>query len=289
MKQIEKKKQKMQVHTPGRARGGSALWVVLPDIHFPDHNPDSLAIALKAHEILKPEYSLFLGDVLDCGVFSAHAKKTISEAQGYDFKEQEIDPCNYMLDIVQANTSEFTYYLEGNHEQRIERWAVNNGRVGESVYKFISPRQTLWKGPKREKFKMIPYEQADGNRMGYVQIVKPTKKMKSGGLVAVHGWSHAKHAARAHLEISRSQSIIHGHTHRMQLDVSRDPWTGAPIKAMSPGTLSKLQPMYAHGGRPSEWSSGFMLIYVGKETWTEYMINITHGACVLPDGREIKV
>lgn len=274
---------------PGRAKGTSDLWFVFPDIHFPDHDPIALELALKAHEILKPEYSLLLGDVLDCGLFSSHAKKTISEAQGYDFKEQEIDPCNAMLDRIQKYTTKFTYYLEGNHEQRIERWAVNNGRVGESVYQLISPSHTLWKAPKRENFKMIPYEVPTGTRMGYVQIVPNKVSMKTGGLVAVHGWSHAKHAARKHLELSRSQSIIHGHTHRTQLDVSRDPWTGKLIKAMSPGTLAKLQPVYAHGGQPSEWSHGFCLIFVGKTSWTEYLINIVNGSCVLPDGRELRI
>lgn len=280
---------KAVVKSPGRERGTADLWFVFPDIHFPDQDEVALELALKAHEILNPEYSLFLGDVLDCGLFSSHAKKTISEAQGYDFKEMEIDPCNAMLDRVQANTKKFTHYLEGNHEQRIERWAVNNGRVGESLYHLISPRQTLWKNPKRTNFKITPYDVPVGNRMGYVQVVKPSPRMKSGGLVAVHGWSFAKHAARVHLELSRSQSVIHGHTHRMQLDVSRDPWTGAPIKAMSPGTLAKLQPVYAHGGRPSEWSHGFALIYVGRNTWTEYLINIVNGSCVLPDGREIRI
>jgi predicted phosphodiesterase len=288
-KKLKNKQKKLQIHTPGRAAGTANLWFILPDIHFPDHDETALAVALEAHRILQPDYSLFLGDVLDCGLFSSHAKKTIAESQGYDFKEKEIDPCNDMLDNVQSNTKQFTYFLEGNHEQRIERWAVNNGKVGESIYKLISPSHTLWKEPKRTKFKMIPYEVSTGNRMGHVEIVKPTNKMRTGGLVAVHGWSFAKHAARVHLEKSRSRSIVYGHTHRMQLDVSRDPWTGKPIKAMSPGTLSKLQPIYAHGGSPSEWSAGFCLVYVGQESWTEYLVNIVNGGAVLPDGREIKL
>ena len=49
-----------------------------PDIHFPDHDPDALGAALKAHEIIKPDITLFLGDVLDCAIFSAHPKRKIS-------------------------------------------------------------------------------------------------------------------------------------------------------------------------------------------------------------------
>lgn len=280
------KKKSPTIHTPGRARGSADLWVVLPDIHFPDQDDEALEVAKAAVRLLKPEKTLLLGDVLDCGTFSAHAKKTIQEADTSDYKRLEVDPANEFLDFIQKETSQHTYYLEGNHEHRIERWAANNGRVGESIYEFISPQATVGQ---RDNFTMIPYVEPNGSRMGFVQVVPPTKKMKTGGLVAVHGWSHAKHCARIHLETSRSQSIVHGHTHRAQMDSVRDPWTGCPIKAWAPGTLSQLQPFYAHGGKPSEWTHGFSLVYVGKESWTSYIITISHGRAVLPDGKEVRL
>ena len=265
----------------------SKLWFWFPDIHFPDQDEEALEVALAAHRILQPTHSGFLGDVLDCDIFSAHSKKTIQEAQTQDFRKLELDPCNKMIDEVQANTKSTTYFLEGNHEQRIERWAVNNGRVGESIYDLISPQATIARG--RKDFEMIPYEVPSGLRRGFVQIAPATAKMKTGGLVAVHGWSFAKHAAYVHLEKSRSQSVLFGHTHRAQSITSRDPWTGNLIKSFNPGTLSHLQPTYAHGGSPSDWSHGFCLIYVGAESWTEYCVSIVKGRCVLPDGREIRL
>lgn len=260
---------------------------VFPDMHYPDHDEAAVAAALKAHAIIKPDISLFLGDVLDCAIFSAHPKRKISENQAYDFKKLEVDPVNKMMDLVQKNTAKHTYYLGGNHEERIERWATNAGSIGESLYSLLSPEETIAKG--RRNFTCIPYSPHTGDRMGFVQLVKPTATMRTGGLVAVHGWSFSKHAAYVHLEKSRSQSILFGHTHRAQTIVDRDPWTGAPIKAFCPGTLSKLQPIYMTGGSPSAWSHGFGLIYVGKTSWTEYMININNGYAVLPDGTEIKV
>jgi len=262
----------------------SQLWFAFPDIHFPEHSPEALELALQAHQILKPTHSLFLGDVLDCGIFSNHSKKTIQEDEAYNYKEKELDPCNEMLDRVQKNTKIKTYYLCGNHEQRIERWAVRNGQSSKSLYKLISPEATIAKG--RDNFEMIPYEVPTGYRRGFVQIA--TQK-KMSGLVAVHGWSFARGAAKIHLDKSRSQSILFGHTHRQQVEVSRDPWTGHIIKAFNPGTLSKLEPLYAVGGAPGDWSWGFALIYVGSTTWTEYMINIVNNACVLPDGRELRL
>lgn len=268
------------------AKDKAKLWFIFPDIHLPDQDDAALACALKAHEKLKPDYSLFLGDVLDCAVFSTHPKRKISENQAYDFKKMEVDPCNKMLDRVQKNTKVHTYFLEGNHEERIERWATSAGGVGESLFSAISPMTQL--GANRKNFTMIPYSPHTGDRMGFVQIVKPSDQMKSGGLVAVHGWSFSKHAAYVHLEKSRSQSIVFGHTHRAQTIVDRDPWTGAPIKAFNPGTLSKLQPIYMTGGSPSAWSHGFGIIYVGTRSWTEYMINVNNGYAVLPDGTEVR-
>lgn len=272
--------------------GKSDLWLVLPDIHFPDHEPKALEIVKKVASILQPTNTLLLGDVLDCGIFSKHDRRTIRELADYDYQKLEVAPCNELLDYLQDNTKKMTYFLEGNHEQRIERWAVEVGRAGQEIYKMIAPAEVLGKrnGNPRKNFKLIPYDVPTGNRMGYVQIVPNHAGMKTGGLVGIHGWSWAKNAARVHLEKSRSQSVVFGHTHRIQLEASRDPWTGKTILAFNPGTLSKLQPLYSTGGNPSEWSNGFALIYVGKTSWTQYIIPInSNGSCVLPDGREIRL
>src|SRR5258708_7028103 len=92
---------------------------IFPDVHFPDHDPLALEAALKAHEVLKPDHTIFLGDVLDCGIFSMHPKRKISETVSSSFKKTEVDPCNKMMDRVQKSTKH-TDYLLGNHEDRIE-------------------------------------------------------------------------------------------------------------------------------------------------------------------------
>lgn len=276
-----------KVSSPGRAKGTASLWFAFPDIHFPMQDKTALKVALEAHKILNPEYTIVLGDMLDCSIFSSHANKTIAEAQGYDFKKVELDPANKLISEIQANTKQHTFFLEGNHEWRVERWACNNNRVGESIYDLISPKNTLSAG--RNNFSYIPYTPVAGNMSNYLQIAPASKKMRSGGLVAVHGWSHCKHSSYRHLELSRSQSILHGHVHRQQSVATRDPWSGNVVKAFCPGTLSTLQPLYAHGGTPTDWVHGFSLIYVGVTSWTEYNVTIVNGRCVLPDGREIIV
>jgi predicted phosphodiesterase len=258
---------------------GSKLWFFFPDIHIPEQDDLALETALKAHEVLKPDHTVFLGDVMDCGIFSSHSKRSITETLAQDFKNLEVDPTKKLLDRVQKKTKDKTYYLCGNHEERIQRWSANNGQVAMSLFSMLDPCKVLAEG--RKKFEIIPYNIPTGDRMGFVKVAPD--------LVAVHGWSFAKHAANVHLNKSRSRSIIYGHTHRAQSDSGRDPWTGKSIKAFSPGCLSKLQPLYAVGGSPTDWSHGFTIVYVGRNSWTEYNITIDDGYCVLPDGVEIKI
>lgn len=265
--------------------GSAKSWIIIPDVHFPEHDNSAVEVMLAAHRVINPDYTLLLGDVIDCGLFSLHSKRTLIENEAYDYNKLEVEPCNKFLDQLQRQTKRHTYYLEGNHEQRIERWAVNNGIIGESLYKLISPQATL--AAHRKNFTMIPYTPPTGDQRGFIQIVPPSPKMQTGGLVGVHGWSFARHAASVHLEKSRSQSVVFGHVHRQESKVSRDPWTGKLIKAFCPGTLSKLQPLYFVGGAPSDWTHGFALLYVGSTSWTEYLISIVNGRCVLPDGREV--
>lgn len=266
-------------------KGDAKLWFIIPDIHFPEQHDEALEVAYTAMKLLKPNYSLFLGDALDCGIFSAYESKTFAEERTYDFEESELNPCNAFIDRVQQNTKEHTYFLEGNHCARVERWAIKNGRTAQALYSRISPRINLSRG--RKNFTWIPYSVPTGTRRGFVQIAPNTSRMTTGGLVAVHGWSFASNSAAVHLQMSRSQSIVYGHVHRCQMEASRDAWTGKLIKAFSPGCLSVLEPLYAVGGAPNQWTHGFALVYVGKNSWTEYLISIVNGGCVLPDGTEI--
>lgn len=260
------------------AKKTSKLWFVWPDTHFPEQDDEAVECAYRAHEILKPDNTILLGDMMDCEIFSTFTRRKMPDTVGYDFQEKEVDPLNALLDDLQHNTKQHTFFLEGNHEERIERWAANNGQVAQALFGVINPNKLIATG--RRNFTMIPYTVPTGDRKGYVNIAKD--------LVAVHGWSWAKNAAQIHLDASRTKSVVFGHTHRHQVASSRDPWTGKPIKAFSPGCLCKLNPLYSAGGAPKDWTHGFGVIYVGRHSWTEYNISIHNGSCVLPDGTEIK-
>ncbi len=55
------------------------LTIILPDIHFPEHSPQALAVAKAVIDKLKPRTVVQLGDMIDAGAFSAHAALSFDE------------------------------------------------------------------------------------------------------------------------------------------------------------------------------------------------------------------
>jgi predicted phosphodiesterase len=246
------------------------------DIHWENRDDEALHTAMAAMEDFKPDIVVIGGDLLDCSPFSHHPRKKMVEGLGRGWNERELVPAIQFLDWVQDRTS-YTYFLEGNHEEWIERFCMTGGAAYRAIYDIISPKRNLSRG--RKNFKYISYTNTKGTSGGCVKL--------SPRLSVVHGWTTCKHAAAKHLELSRTRSIIFHHTHRRQMATGRDPWSGQPIEAFSAGCLCKLQPIYAHGGSPTEWTHGFWVAYLGKHSYTAYPIPIIKGAAVLPDGRKI--
>lgn len=268
----------MKVSKAGSKSGTSKLWMVWPDIHFPEHDEQAVALATAISRLLRPDCSLFLGDCIDAAPFSSHPKNSVLEERGDDWLRTEVGPCNALFDEVQSHTKELTHYLEGNHEHRIQRTLAKFGGMGHSLESVLSVKNQMVRG--RKNFRHVPYG-LDPARMR----VKLAPK-----LWAVHGWSTAQRAAAVHLAAARNNSIIFGHCHRQEELVQRDPWTGDMLSAACPGTLSTLTPSYIPSGNPTSWIHGIRLVWVSKGgNHTGYNVTLNNGSAILPDGREVRV
>lgn len=254
---------------------GYHLVLVLPDLHIPYHDEAALSCVLKAHAYLKPNRTIILGDWLDAEAFKSFESKSVIEMRAHDFKSDEIEPCKKVLDKLQANTR-LLVYIEGNHEFRIEKTAASASSKGFSaIYSLVSPKELLREG--RSNFIWVPYHK----KLSHYKITQD--------LWAFHGWSHSKHVAETHLNFLMSVSGVFGHVHRQQSAVRRNKATNKPVKAWTPGCLSKLQPLW-DTQTPTDWVHGFSIIYVKNDEshWFEYTITIENGVCVLPDGKLIR-
>lgn len=250
------------------------------DIHWADRDEEALEVAKQAQTYFKPHVTVIGGDLLNCEPFSRHPRTKVSEEVAERWEEDELIPANKFLDWVQARTLDTTEFLEGNHEEWIERYLVGSGLGGVALGKRSTAKQLL--GGRRSRFNWTPFTELKQGRQG---VYSPCPR-----LAVVHGWCATRHAAARHLELSRSRSVIYHHTHRAQHEISRDPWTGRIIEAFSAGCLCKLQPIYAHNGSPTQWSHGIWVAYIGKRgDYTAYPVSISKGSAVLPDGKEIRV
>lgn len=250
------------------------VWMICTDLHIPYQDDAALGCFKHAVQTVKPTGVVVIGDFIDCGPFGKHEPKTIEESQAYDFKKAEIDPANRLLDYFQKYTKKLVY-LEGNHEARIEKSAARHGRLLQSVYPLLSPRNLLGSG--RKNFTWVPY------------LADPKKSLHSlaPGLYVCHGLSTSKYAATRHVERLKHYSCFFGHTHRCQWDTRRDTMKDDVHFAISSGCLSALQPFYMHSA-PTEWVHGFGIVYVRKGKPTPYTVLIEHGEATLPGGKLVR-
>lgn len=247
------------------------LNMIIPDIHYPVHDPEAVACLLKAARLLKPHKIVFLGDALECAQFSRHDKKSLAE----EISAWDDDLDGFIADILVPleRCSRRRAFVEGNHEYRVEAAALRSSEV-KAVYRSIAPAIRIGK---RRGMEYVPYQ---------VPVLGHYKLAPS--LWAIHGWSHGEHAASVHLAQSSNFSLWHGHTHRNQSDSKNDPATGRLLRAMCPGFLGKIQPKWI-GSKPTKWSHGFGLSWVDEardEHWS-FTCEIDRGTTVLPDGRRI--
>ena len=159
------------------------------DVHFPHQEPTAVEILCKAAQRLKPDIIVCLGDLLDCGQFSTHPPTYGVEHTDY---ADDLRQANALFDRLQKHCGRLVM-VEGNHEYRLDRWAASTAE-GRGAYSMLSPRLQLSRD--RKNFTYVRYGSSNGKYPHY--------KINSR-IVAVHGWSYAKHATKTHLGISQGK------------------------------------------------------------------------------------
>lgn len=257
--------------------------MVLPDIHFPVHDPEALEVVLAACRYWDPHEVVQLGDMLDCGDTSSHGRKMLTEARG-TYIADEVIPAQTFLDQLQhrgGRSDRLLTLIEGNHENRIMRWCLELGSMGDDIYQAIAPEHLL---TQRQNVEWVPFmDETTGYQRYHI----------APNLVAVHGWSHAKKAADVHMVKSRHQySVVFGHVHRAPSSDPVEMDSGEYVYSWSPGMLCKRTPLYMHDKGPNLWHCGFSVIYQSEDNprdWQHYTVTIANGRCVMPDGKEVRL
>lgn len=231
--------------------------VIIPDSHGAHIDPKARAAFLADLKALKPEQVVALGDHLDCGgTFNSHQRTYTNEmVEAY---EDDCSAANSFLTACQRAAPDAEWhYIEGNHEQHVERWAARTferKRDAEMLLERFGPSAVL---ELRERG--IRYYKRSEHYMG----LSIPGAIRLGKCFFVHGISHSKHAAAVHLE-RFGANVVFGHVHRSQSVIQRTV-TSDGHGAWCPGTLAKLQPLYRHTA-PSDWSHGYGLQFVNLQS-----------------------
>jgi predicted phosphodiesterase len=228
--------------------------IAIPDSHGSHACPDAMRAFLGDLKRLRPDEIVMLGDHLDAaGVFTSHGRSYTNEmAESY---EEDCAATNAFLDEIQRLAPRAKiWYLEGNHEARVARWAAStfpSQRDAEAYLERMGPAAAL-----ELKRRGIRYVRRDEFMPGC--SIPGTIRLARGGtaIYYTHGISAAKQATAVHLA-RFGANVVHGHTHRAQSCHGRTVEKGV-IGAWCPGTLSKLQALYCHTN-PTDWSNGYLL------------------------------
>ena len=197
------------------------------------------------------------GDIIECGGFlAAHHTLGYVAQTAYSWQD-DIAAGNWFLDEIQkAAPRAKIHYLEGNHEDRIERWIVDqtmrHQRDSEFLRTLLSPEILL-----RLKNRGVSYY-----RRGeyYVQGLPPGW-IKLGKIFFVHELGGGKNAASAAVNRTAG-NVVYAHNHQEDSSTAVLPGVGL-VKAWNPGCLCERQPLWRHSN-PTGWSQGYGVQFIAK-------------------------
>lgn len=231
---------------------GDRVRVLIPDTHGAKIDRKAAAALLADLKTLDPDEIIFLGDHVDCGGFLAqhHVLGYVAET-AYSY-EQDIADANSFLDAVAAAAPRArAEYIEGNHERRVETWAVTqtlrHRQDSAMLRRLVAPEYLL----KLKERGIAYYRQGE-----FYDGLPVPGVIKRGKCFFFHGISTAKNAVAATIQ-RIGGNCVSAHTHRAQSDIIRMVGTGV-IGSWNPGCLCEMQPLWQHTA-PTNWTQGFAL------------------------------
>lgn len=269
-----KKRKGLPKARQGSHRGDLAR-VIIPDSHGSFIDPGASAAFLADLKALDPDEIVMLGDHVDCGGFlAAHHTMGYVAQMEYTYAD-DIAATNAFLDAIQKNAPKASiYYMHGNHEDRVEKWAVTqqlaNGKDADMLRRAFAPEYLL-----NLKERGIPVFRRS-ERHGDVQV---PGTLRLGKTFFVHdpgpGASPENYARRF------GGCVWYGHQHRARSAIIRNVAHDA-VGAWCPGTLSVLQPLYCHTSI-TDWSHGYGIQMVSRSgLFASLLIPIVSGQSMLP-------
>lgn len=248
--------------------GREMIEAIFSDVHGHQHDPKAVSALLGDLKALNPHRIFIGGDFINCGGFLAEHHTLGYVAQQEESYEEDIRMSNALLDRIQAAAPlAEIHYLEGNHEWRVERWAVGQGLASykdvEMLRRTFAPECVLRLAERGIRYYRQGHTHGGCVVPGWVKMDK---------LFYVHKLSNAADAAGVALG-KTAGNVVFFDTHRATFKPTNLPGVGL-ISAWNPGCLCKRQPLYLNTN-PSGWTHGYLVRFINRKSGAFQMVNIT--------------
>ena len=255
---------------------GSFVRIVIPDTHGCYLDAAAARAFLADLSSLGSDVGevVWLGDHVECGGFlSGHALGYVSEST-YSYQD-DLDAANTLLDqVAERVPNAQQYYLDGNHERRVERWAMSQAQRHGHDAAYLLQCHGVASNLSLAKRGIEHFQQ---NKKPHGLQIPGTIKL--GSCYFTHGESTAKQAASVTLS-QFGGNVVFGHVHR-QHQASAFLVNQGVIHAWCPGCLCERQRMWQHT-RPSQWNHGWALQLVNPDgTFLHISVPIIDGRSYL--------
>lgn len=245
-------------------------WLVLPDLHVPDHDQRALDAVLEYAENNRPWTGVLqLGDFLDLSILSRFNADNLRAVENGRL-EKDFERARAVIDqIVAYSGADKLVILEGNHDYRLEVFMDKHPQLA-GILDFEKNIVPDWLEP------------------GTVKVVRYWSKgehFRIGKALFIHGHYTGVNHPRQHLN-AYAENVFYGHLH----DTAMTPMTTAGDHktrvAASLGCLCSYNPAWMQG-KPNKWQQAFATFHFrpdGFFNW--YLTSIFDGRFTGPDGRE---
>jgi predicted MPP superfamily phosphohydrolase len=263
---------------PGKPRTRTkrdVVRIIFGDVHGCKMEHSSVAALMGDIAILDPDEIVIGGDLTDCGGFLAqhHTLGYVAETE-YSWEDDNAAANQFLDALSEAAPKATIEYLEGNHENRVERWIITetlrNHDDAAFLRKILGPEAMLSLPRRGIKFYARNENHGDCRQPGFV---------RKGKCFFVHEVSSARNAALAAINLVAG-NIVFFHTHRAESVVGFRPNIG-DVGGWNPGCLCVKRPMWQHT-KPNDWTNGYAVQLIApSENFLHINVPIVDGQSLL--------
>ncbi len=242
---------------PRAATKDDFVRIIINDVHGSTMDREAVEAFLADLKDWNPDEIVLNGDIIECGGFLAAHHTLGYVAQTEYTLQDDIAAGNWLLDEIQkAAPKAVIHYLEGNHEDRIERWIVDqtmrHARESEFLRKLIGPETLLLLNERGVRYYRRGEHHLEGLPPGWIKL---------GKIFFTHELGGGKNAASSAVG-KTAGNVVFAHTHQADESTLVLPGVGL-VKAWNPGCLCQRQPLWRHSN-PTNWSHGYAVQFVSK-------------------------